>query len=509
MFFTNEQCENYKTCQKCQQVFKDPRYLPCGECICAECIEDNSNCFFCEEKHIRPKIGFPICKKMVSFLDKKPEGYFTMNSLNNFKSELESMGDELNNFKTKFKNSDESINQHCQMLKDQIDVKTEKIIEKIIDIKQQLYSKVDDYQSECKSNMNINNFNFSINENQQLLDEYYQYIKRQRINENEITQMMQTVVQRKISLKKEISKLEFNENKLNFLETVDDIDSSLIGTLNSEPEESKEEALTINLKDQIEAVNWINEVFFFDNGNFLIIYTSGFDQCISIFDHKFKLSQTLTLLDLFKGQIFQKLWNINTNNEIMVNYLSENNYSLAILDQTLHIKKIFICETKYISIFGHSQRYYGFHQETIDVYDLNFELLQKIGQTYNCQLLFYFGRDNKTIIQAEIFNEKYILRSVHNIRIIDALTGNQQGFIIIKHLIHQMILKCNTIHLIGTCKDNDNDEFVLSSYDLDGKLQSNCSLNCVDKDYFFFYKNENVIFILNKQTLQISKYRSQ
>jgi hypothetical protein len=247
MFFTENQIKDKTTCEKCKTIFNDPRSLPCGECLCNKCIvnevDDKSEfkCFCCDEMHNVPKNGFPVNKIVLSFLQMKPNAEIKFNVWEEFKKQLKQMKANLDNLNSSVDSSSEIVNEHCEMVKNQIETRTESLIQQIENYRDVLFKEIDDYEKECRDNIKKEKSNFKekIREISQLFDEYTQYLNNQNIDENVLIEMNKNAIIQTEALGNEIKKFNaviFNNNKIKFNYCKQDgIDSTTIGRIFYEP----------------------------------------------------------------------------------------------------------------------------------------------------------------------------------------------------------------------------------------------------------------------------------
>jgi predicted transcriptional regulator len=242
MFFTEEQHLHDITCQKCENVFVDPRYLPCGDCLCIDCIKkerNNFKCFFCDKVHSMPEDGFPVSKSIVNLLKKKPKFKFT--PLNQFKNELEEFKKNLDSFNSKINMSSETLSDHCKIVRNEVGVKTESVIREIEKKKKLLLNKIDNYEVECQKRIKHErqNLDNKYRKYSNILDEYNSYLNNGEIEKEEIFQLKNRFIQSKLQLSKEITALQytiFNEKKIKFVKYEEDfINKFQIGTFIYQP----------------------------------------------------------------------------------------------------------------------------------------------------------------------------------------------------------------------------------------------------------------------------------
>jgi hypothetical protein len=159
MFFSESQIKDETTCQKCKTIFNDPRVLPCGESICNKCIlngisdKNEFNCLCCVEMHNVPRNGFPVNKSMLSLLRMKPKVEIKFNVWEEFKKNFKQMKDNLDKLISDVELSDGIVDEHCEMIKNQIETRTESLIQKIENYREVLLKEIDDYEKECKDNI--------------------------------------------------------------------------------------------------------------------------------------------------------------------------------------------------------------------------------------------------------------------------------------------------------------------------------------------------------------------
>jgi hypothetical protein len=519
MFYTEKQIEDETTCGKCKTIFDDPRSLPCGECICNKCILneiDNErmnefNCFCCGEMHNVPKNGFPFCKPMLSLLQIKPQGEIKFNVWEEFKTQLKQMKDNLDSLNSNFKLSDEIVNEHCEMVKNQIEIRTESLIQKIENYKEVLFKEVDDYQIECKDNIMKEKSTFEpiIEENTKLFDEYTEYLDKQIIDENVLIQMNQHVITQTKTLEDELKKLNaviFNNNKIKFNDCEqDDIDSSKIGKIVYESLTSfdlTKFSKTIDLKSKITSFSSILKTLVLENGCIVIVYkdTSNYSN-ICVFDRNLNLmkkSRASLLLNYFMRQPVY----LNLRDHILVNYYDRDYgyYILLTMNQDLVVqKRSGNCGKLYSQLCGNSEKVIGLYEGKLDIYNSNLELIQTVGQIVHSLLSFYV--DDSNIIEVLILNDNYILRRSNNITIVNINSGIQVALIEIKS--HQIVTKDNIIYAVVS---NKNSEYELKVYNSNGELKNDYKLIGFTTDYLYSFNGNKIVSSLNKTSLLLNQY---
>jgi hypothetical protein len=239
MFFTQDQINDDITCQRCKHLFVDPRCLPCGDCLCFSCIESDDKCFFCEQVHSVPKDGFPISKTIVNLLKKKPMFKFTL--FDEFKNKLDEFKSSLDSFNSKIEMSSETLKDHCDFVRNVVEVKTESLIQKIEKNKELLLKQIDNYETECQ--MRMKNEKQNIDSNYQkysnFINEYNNYINNEQVDKTNISKVKTNLLEKRLLLLRTINDFNyiiFNGQKIKFIEYENDsINEYNIGRFTFEP----------------------------------------------------------------------------------------------------------------------------------------------------------------------------------------------------------------------------------------------------------------------------------
>ena len=103
MFLSEKEIDEVLACPNCNEKLEEGKFLPCGESVCAKCIdkiiEDNEKrregeeshreikCQFCNEQHLIPLKGFPSNKIISKLISKKPSDVFRGETTEKFKQD--------------------------------------------------------------------------------------------------------------------------------------------------------------------------------------------------------------------------------------------------------------------------------------------------------------------------------------------------------------------------------------------------------------------------------------
>jgi hypothetical protein len=511
MFYTEAQVALKTKCSVCGKTFEDPRSLPCGECICNKCITNKVGsvyeCLFCNMRHTIPDDGFPICKIMEYFVKEKPMGEFKCKAIDRLESELIELKDKMNTLSSKMHLSVESISEHCEVVRNQIEIKTESIMLKIESCKEKLLQDVDDYEMRCKEAVKTKNFgeNFNkiIEENTNFLEKHNNFTKKQKINEDEAIKVNHTAFLQKNILNNEIKNLDaiiFDKKRILFEDFEESFVSSMIGTLVYKPIrlfDFNNYNTSVDLTKTI-FISEFRNLMVLENGDFVITFLDADDSpSVAIFNKDSDLIKSSQLKKITDSRKFILYVENSYKDFIILNYNVYSSLYIAILNKKLNLLKSFNCGKQYSSICGNSENVIGLDVNTIDIYNSELQLLKSAGQI-NCSLPYFIN--DKNITQIEILNKNYILRTENRLRLINIETGIETTSIEVYN--HQLIISYNKLYVVAY---NENNDFEFRIYNSSGILEAKYSMINFTPNSLLLY-NERIDCLFNKNTFISRKY---
>jgi hypothetical protein len=208
MFYKKEDVNEAITCGICAQIYIDPRILPCGEFACNECIQSASNtvnefdCNFCKEKHTPTgESGFVVNKQLLKLLKAPADAVFRNTRVEELKIKLDEVKTKCDSFKFYLDNESDKINEHCNQLRNQVDLQTELVIQKAQKFNESLRSDIGKYekdtietfkQTKLERHKDANTF---IAEIQEFHAYTSKYLSEFKIDENVIDNSLTTAVE--------------------------------------------------------------------------------------------------------------------------------------------------------------------------------------------------------------------------------------------------------------------------------------------------------------------------
>lgn len=245
MFYSDEQIRLLRICDICSNDLCDPKLVPCGQTFCYECIlKSSDNIYFkciCEkERHVIPEEGFLknlLCERL---LNQKPDSVSRGGKADQLKIKLDKMRAEINDVQSILRVSEDKIRDHCDSLRNEIDLAAETIIQDIQNQREDLIKKVDEYQIECLGNYQSNNSTKqelinSLEESKDLLMKWENLFNHHKIDELEIENALnysESYVKKLTQYKENSKRYIFGDKLIEFVPSI--CRNQPIGTIKSE-----------------------------------------------------------------------------------------------------------------------------------------------------------------------------------------------------------------------------------------------------------------------------------
>ncbi len=242
-FEINDQIKNVLCCKHCEQRLDVPKMLPCGETICLLCeasIQVRNklfDCFVCKTEHEMPKNGFLLNKSVVEMLSAKPCILSRGQAFDSLHVSLDKIKNKIKEIKFGFENSCDYIKEKCNYLRNNAQLESEQLIEKVNEITKQVINEINEYENEMiKFNeTNVDSFyEFSqIAKDLELFHkENMKYLKQPKVDEEMLIIKNANAMEliKKADMKIQLLKHSiFNGNIITFEKSNQIIDKSILG----------------------------------------------------------------------------------------------------------------------------------------------------------------------------------------------------------------------------------------------------------------------------------------
>jgi hypothetical protein len=293
MFYRKDDVDEAIICGMCDNIYKDPRVLPCGESACHECIEllikSDTNkeflCNFCQKTHTYlEKEGFISNCALMKLLKAKAETVYRNAKVEELKKKLVDIKSKCEEFKLSLENGVDQVREHCIRLRNQVHLETDMLIEEVLKFNESLIADIEKYEQECIHSFNINKaatkengFDKFICELDQFYHDKSKYLTNFYVEDRMVKESVAKADIHLNNVDKLLKKLQFNGKVLEFRKRQNKIDKTLLGTLfkkslgtiNRNVDKLNELKLT---NDIIESCNSSMHLFSYDNGNNFAFY---------------------------------------------------------------------------------------------------------------------------------------------------------------------------------------------------------------------------------------------
>lgn len=442
MFYDCETIANQLKCPNCSETYVSPRILPCGKSICQKCIENlvtqsrNHNprklqrqnsyiesCPFCSKSHSAQddETGYILNEFIVRHFELKPEKVYRCQSYEKFDNLLETLNADLKELNAKLNSPEQNIRDHCDALRNQIDIATETLIENINKFREQYINEINSYEEMCHKNFKEFDKNEDlfklIKENEDTIKNFNNYVNRPKIEENEVKNLIQDGKVQEYKLKNQIKLIDaklFGHQKPMFEQINKFVDPSIIGRLNYEnlivandlididkivkPKIEKNiEHLNVDMalplvsfndiKDTIMTTeqNSYDDKYLILSGHYLKIINDYHTLVEINFDHQPDYVGVNRIEPAVFVQHYRNTWR-NSRKE------KANTHTLSIYDYNLNLNYEFALDSKIISCTHNNQNIFvqTAVKNSINIYNWCLEKLITIGQDSYSDRPFYF-----------------------------------------------------------------------------------------------------------------------
>ena len=242
MYFDENELNTMLLCKKCNGRLNEPRILPCGESVCSYCVstiqvqENKFNCLICSKKHTMPDEDLPISKLLSTILSLKPIELSRGTEFELLTKSKQEIQKKLAILKSLINNSDDFIKEYCIDLKNDVQLKTEQLIEQINEFSSEIISNIDIYEKENKQNKSV-----SLSDNDEIVKELELFCEKTtshlnqfQINESDTVHLNKQSISLNKKAELEIQKLHnllLNGNILKFKSNETKLTKSIIGEI--------------------------------------------------------------------------------------------------------------------------------------------------------------------------------------------------------------------------------------------------------------------------------------
>lgn len=399
-------------CPECEKEFGIPQILTCGKVICSECLTkvldqniddlDQFKCVCCNDLHKIPANGFPVCEPLMRILKKTSKIVACNEREIEMKATFNELGTLLNEIENIFRNGANLIKEHCDKMRNDINLTHQFKTDQLNAAKQNLIDKTLSYETEAIRMLDSDTENTEIfAERIEKLKSIYKnyFLQTTNLNDSNPDQAEQYLIILKSELMPEIENVKrfiFFNHELKFIKNRKELDETSFGELKL----ASLKSIDFNELDNLAVGNYfidengnptpIDDISFgyFANSDLIICYTTNSKLNFMIFnDNKDLISHKIhKKIDKFEELFVHDermvyLYQSNKNSYLEVTHQNLKNFShLKVNDQRL----IGITDS-FIYCYDDKSTL-----QPLLLYNWSLISIQSIGQKDSINDLFYF-----------------------------------------------------------------------------------------------------------------------
>ena len=372
MFYEEKEITELILCPYCKNKYTDPRIVECSSCFCMPCIELLTNngekgfkCPECDDFHEMPQKGYIKNPKLAKLCDKQAAAVSRGSLASSLALQIHDLKQNLDELANKNKLCIERIKEHCDKLRNEVQLSSEELIETIQKFNSELIEQINAYEKNSVVDFNQENKsaldNF-INEMYAFHAKWSDYFKQVKLDDSELIAASSEASKCLEQIKKENAQVldkVFNGKVLRFEKNLTRVKSNVVGTFNLSLTQmnttiaptAKNENVQFNCLQHWSLLDHSNynemnsfNIKFLNDGNFLVgCRSSEYNKIeISVFDTNFDiLSSAMIKTDGF-FETFQL--NALARNSFILSLFTRFNYDYNNIGRDYMNRSILGCE---------------------------------------------------------------------------------------------------------------------------------------------------------------------
>ena len=243
MFYEEHEINEIKLCPYCLNNYNDPRLVDCGASFCLQCIElllarneTGLQCPECGDFHEQPKKGYLKNKSLAKLCDKTAAQVSRSKQADAFQAQLDELKLNLDKLAHENKLGADKIREYCAIKRNEVQLRTEELIERIKSFNMDLIEDVNAYENDSllyfgQDGQNLDRF---IAQMSVFHSDWAGYLKKFKLNDDDLRLASIEAHKHLRHINKQnellLNKV-FSGNVLTFQANTANLGSSLIGTL--------------------------------------------------------------------------------------------------------------------------------------------------------------------------------------------------------------------------------------------------------------------------------------
>jgi hypothetical protein len=489
-------------CPVCKNRFEIPKNLPCGHLICNLCeikvLHKTINCKICHQEHFVPEKGFPINHFLRKFLINSTFKGIKSAHIN---SHFDRAKSSFQILKENVKKKETEIKERCELIRNNIDIKAESIINRIQDYRQDLLQQIDQQE---KKFLRKNEFEEYIKEFENKHENLALRINEKDLSDEKAKVIIEEIMEMEIKfdlIRKSSDEEMANINELSYEEGKDEpkldligyltLDSLVLNKLERLKFQQKEKSLNLPKSERECLIQSIGK----DKFCYLEIISTSRDNYIEI---KYQLYS----LDCYLLK--------EKNQKLPFGYQKVNSFLT-----TVHLNSLVV--------FLKTAGFPGFG--LICIFDIDFEIIKTTSTSFvnnydptsylklfSCNENIYLCLFLQKSLNLCIFKYDINLNLKETVDLKEQNDQNDQNDIMFANIV---ALKHNQIFTIQSYNSCQQLQVYLNAYDMNNlNLINKHQLSSINQVYFKVLAKEILIFLINNEfcllnlkTKSLSKFR--
>ena len=252
MIFSEEVYNTIIKCSICNLKLDESKILPCG-IYCKNCVSEmirskvgdsfRCNSMICGKFHSIPVEGFISWAPMEQLLSDESkaslDSIYRGESVKKLRENLFEIDKKLTQFSSDLSNGSNLVKEHCSKLRNEVQLETEILIQKIQKFNENMINEINEYESKQvssleKNNLPTNDFNDFVDETKKFHENYVKYLKNYEIDNSEIEKAIKEskkLFKRFFGENQKLKKNIFNENMIKYEKNNLKVFQNILGSL--------------------------------------------------------------------------------------------------------------------------------------------------------------------------------------------------------------------------------------------------------------------------------------
>jgi hypothetical protein len=397
MFYDENSISKILACPLCENKLDDPCLLLCGKFVCEKCIQTPSSsdegqeyvCKLCKNKHNTNSFSKIELATSLSII--KPVEIYRGKTYEDFKHKLNQLKNDTQHLDEHFLHGCDFIKEHCDRLRNDIQLVTESKIEELSTNRETLLNQVNFYEKICLEHSKKRKIFFTNSRNDvgkliEFGEKWKNYLAQSNIEHDKLKTGLNSL-ERNLSYLKSLqaktNEILYSQKMLEFKPNEQKTTCQILGTFNSviseRPIQSCDFTSVLIKEIDLECESYQPySMDFFPDFGFVMLYVKEANSygIMAYFDNQYALKSEMRI---YIRESFPKILCLNSERLVLVRPNSEE-VEIYLYDKSLNfIKTIKLSNQQLKSVSAHNGLLFVMTDKNFKIYDENFCLKDKLS----------------------------------------------------------------------------------------------------------------------------------